>query len=289
MLRSASERKPQPQTLRVRDCYTHISPHICLWIFLNSYLSISIPLRDCSLNTYYTLLECLVRFWCYWEVLEEAEDDRCNIELVAGSEELDKTQFQEVLLEQELGGLSYIGQIRLGGSLANPCIPTDCLVDRLSLGGRQRGFSLSSLVFSSITHRRVTLYLHSSSLLFQLLYYCCVILNLAQSSLFVHPLAFILFRTYIGQIMFGGSLANLCIPTDCLVDRLPLGGQWRGFSSSSSVSSLITHRRVILCLHSSSLFFYLSYYCCVILNLAQSSLFVHPLAFTLFRTQYKLE
>ena len=61
--------------------------------------SISIPLRDCSLNTYYTLLECLVRFWCYWEVLEEAEDDRCNIELVAGSEELDKTQFQEVLLE----------------------------------------------------------------------------------------------------------------------------------------------------------------------------------------------
>ena len=45
MLRSASKRKPQPQTLRVRDCYTQISLHICLWIFLNSYLSISIPLR----------------------------------------------------------------------------------------------------------------------------------------------------------------------------------------------------------------------------------------------------
>ena len=45
MLRSVSERKPKPQTLKVRDCYTHIPLHICLWIFLNYYLSISIPLR----------------------------------------------------------------------------------------------------------------------------------------------------------------------------------------------------------------------------------------------------
>ena len=148
---------------------------------------------------------------------------------------------------------------------------------------------LSTSVSSSITHWRVILYLHSSSLLFQLLYYCCVILNLAQSSLFVHPLAFILFRTYIGQIMFGGSLANLCIPTDCLVDRLSLGERWRGFTPSTSVSSSITHWHVILYLYSSSLLFQLSYYCCVILNMAQSSLFVHLLAFTLFRTQYTLE
>ena len=69
-----------------------------------------------------------------------------------------------------------------------------------------------------------------------------------------------------------------CIPTDCLVDRLPLGGRRRGFSPSSSVSSLITHRRVILCLHSSSLLFYLSFYCCVIMIMGQSSLFVYPLA-----------
>ena len=55
--------------------------------------------------------------------------------------------------------------------------------------------------------------------------------------------------------MLGGSLANLCIPTDSLVDRLPLGGRHRGFMSSTSVSSSITHWRVILCLHSSSLLF----------------------------------
>ena len=43
----------------------------------------------------------------------------------------------------------------LGGSLANPCIPTNCLVDRLLLGGRRRGFSPSFSVSSSITHQRV--------------------------------------------------------------------------------------------------------------------------------------
>ena len=48
----------------------------------------------------------------------------------------------------------------------------------------------------------------------------------------------------------GGSLANPCIPTDCLMDRLPLGRQRRCFSPNSSVSSSIKHRRVILYLHS---------------------------------------
>ena len=109
--------------------------------------------------------------------------------------ELDKTWFREALLEQELHGLRCIGQIKLEGSLANPCIPTDYLVDQLSLGGWQRGFSPSSSVFSSMTHRHVILCLRSSSLLFQLSYYCCVILIMAQSSLFVYQLAFTLFRT----------------------------------------------------------------------------------------------
>ena len=77
------------------------------------------------------------------------------MELVVGSGELNKTQFREALLEQEHGGLRYIGQIRLGGSLTNPCIPTDCLVDQFPLEGRRRGFSLSSSISSSITHRRV--------------------------------------------------------------------------------------------------------------------------------------
>ena len=52
-----------------------------------------------SPNTYHTLLEYSVRFWCCWEVLEKAKDGRCNMELVARSEELDKTQFREALLE----------------------------------------------------------------------------------------------------------------------------------------------------------------------------------------------
>ena len=117
------------------------------------------------------------------------------MELVAGSKELDKTRFQEALLEQELGGLKYNRQIRLGGSLTNPCIPTDYLVDRLPLGGRERGFSSSSSISSSITHHHVILCLYSSSLLFYLSFYCCVLMFIGQSSLFVYPLAFTLFRT----------------------------------------------------------------------------------------------
>ena len=50
-----------------------------------------------------------MRFWCYWEALEEVEDGRFNMELVAGSRELDKTWFQEALLKEELEGLRYIG------------------------------------------------------------------------------------------------------------------------------------------------------------------------------------
>ena len=48
-----------------------------------------------------------MRFWSYWEALKEAKDDRCNMELVVRSGELDKTRFQEALLELELGGLRY--------------------------------------------------------------------------------------------------------------------------------------------------------------------------------------
>ena len=38
-----------------------------------------------SSNTYHTLSECSMGFWCCWEVLEEAKDYRYNIGLVAGS------------------------------------------------------------------------------------------------------------------------------------------------------------------------------------------------------------
>ena len=52
-----------------------------------------------SPNTYHTLSECQVKFWCCWEALEEVKDGKCNMELVAGSGELDKTRFREALLE----------------------------------------------------------------------------------------------------------------------------------------------------------------------------------------------
>ena len=52
-----------------------------------------------SPNTFHTLWNCQVRSWYCWEALEEAKDGRCNIELVVGSRELDKTLFWEALLE----------------------------------------------------------------------------------------------------------------------------------------------------------------------------------------------
>ena len=55
-----------------------------------------------SLNTYHTLRKCQVIVWCCWEALEEAKDGRCNMELVAGSGDLDKTRFWEAL-EGRLG------------------------------------------------------------------------------------------------------------------------------------------------------------------------------------------
>ena len=116
-----------------------------------------------------------------------------------GFGKLDKTPFRVALLEYELGGLRYIGQIRLGGSLANSCILTECLMNRLSLERQRRGFTSSISVSSTITHWHVILCLHSSSLLFQLSYYCCVILIMAQSSLFVYPLTFTLFHNQLSQ------------------------------------------------------------------------------------------
>ena len=50
-------------------------------------------------KTIHTFLECSECFWSCWEALEEAKDGRCNMVLVAGFRELDKTRFQEALLE----------------------------------------------------------------------------------------------------------------------------------------------------------------------------------------------
>ena len=90
---------PSQNTLRVRDYHTHISLHISLWISSTPTSPFPYNWEVDSPNTYHTLWECQVRFWSCWEALEEAKDGRCNMELVAGSRELDKTQFREALLE----------------------------------------------------------------------------------------------------------------------------------------------------------------------------------------------
>ena len=65
----------------------------------------SIPLHyhtlrgDLYPNTIHTFSKCSECFWSCWEALEEAKDGKYNMELVAGSEELDKTRFREALLE----------------------------------------------------------------------------------------------------------------------------------------------------------------------------------------------
>ena len=45
----------------------------------------------------------------FWEALEDAKDDGCNMELIAGSGKLEKTRFGVTLLEQKVGRLSLEG------------------------------------------------------------------------------------------------------------------------------------------------------------------------------------
>ena len=65
----------------------------------------SIPLHyhtlrgDLYPNTIHTFSKCSEYFWSCWEALEEAKNGKCNMELVAGSGELDKIRFREALLE----------------------------------------------------------------------------------------------------------------------------------------------------------------------------------------------
>ena len=58
---------------------------------------------------------------------------------------------------KKLGGLKYIGQIRLRGSIAVHVSQLHFLVDYLSLEGWGRGFTPRASVSSSITHRCVVL------------------------------------------------------------------------------------------------------------------------------------
>ena len=71
-----------------------------------------------------------------------------------------------------------------------------------------------------------------------------------------------------GQTRLGRSFVIRVLQLYSLMDRFRLGGSWRGFSPSSSVSSSITRLGVILCLHLSSILFKLFIYCSLWLNMA---------------------
>ena len=88
-----------------------------------------------------------------------------------------------------------MGQTRLGGSFVIRVLQFILQWIDLQLEGRRRGFQLSFSVSSSITNQRVILCQHSFSLLFQLSFYYCNLMNMAQSSYIISPLTFTLFRT----------------------------------------------------------------------------------------------
>ena len=86
-------------SLRVRDCYSHNSLQNSLWIFLNSYISISITLRGWlpkHLSHHFKVSsEVLVLLGS----IERSQALVDAIGRIAGSEKLDKTRFWETLLE----------------------------------------------------------------------------------------------------------------------------------------------------------------------------------------------
>ena len=65
---------------------------------------------------------------------------------------------------KKIGGLRYIGSIRLRVSIVVHVFQLHFLVDYLLFGGRQRGFTPRASVSSSITHHVLSLCLHLSSL-----------------------------------------------------------------------------------------------------------------------------
>ena len=126
---------------------------------------------------------------------------------------------------KELGGLRYIKQIRLGGSIAVYVSQLHFLVDYLPLGERRRGFTHWLMLWSSSGIREARKKISSAQ--------PCWSKKLRG------------FR-YIKQIRLGGSIAVHISQLHFLVDYLLLEGRRRGFTPNASVSSSITHRCVVL-------------------------------------------
>ena len=72
-----------------------------------------------------------------------------------------------------------MGYTRLGGSFVIRVLQLHSLVDQFRLGGLRRGFLPSSSVSFSITRLDVILCLHPSFLLFKLVVYCSLWLDIA--------------------------------------------------------------------------------------------------------------
>ena len=86
-------------SLRLKDCYTHNSLQNSLWIFLNSYLSISIPLRGWlpkHLPHHFRVSSEVLVLLGSIERSQALADAMRNI---AGSGELNKIRLWETLLE----------------------------------------------------------------------------------------------------------------------------------------------------------------------------------------------
>ena len=101
---------------------------------------------------------CERAFWC----LGSSQEGTNSYWLMLWSSSGIREARKEIGLAQphwskKLGGLRYIGQIRLGGCIAVYVSQLHFLVDYLPLGGRRRGFVPRASISSSITHRYVVL------------------------------------------------------------------------------------------------------------------------------------
>ena len=76
----------------------------------------------------------------------------------------------------------YRGQIRLGRSLANPCIPTDCLVDQFPLERAAERFfaEFFSFLFDNISAYYLVFASFFPTLLYSILLLCCFVYGLEQ-------------------------------------------------------------------------------------------------------------
>ena len=119
----------------------------------------------------------------------------CNRVELRDPESQKRQDFVKSVDNKRLEGSSTWGKLGLEGLLlfVYSHLFFSCSIYHLESG--KEDFPPSSSVFFLITHQRVILCLYSSSLFFQLSFYCCDLMNMAYSSYIVCSLTFTLFRT----------------------------------------------------------------------------------------------